>query len=157
MISNGPYLYMSRRRLASISVPLLILIVLGLGLGFHQQIKNQLNAWKLLPQPERLTELYFTNPNSLPSAYTPGQTQTVQFTTHNLEYQTETYQYKILEQNQDGTKSQQLAAGQFTLQQNQYKRMDFPIIPIDFGPKVQISVVLPTVNETISYWTGGTR
>lgn len=148
---------MSRRRLASIFVPLLIVVVLVLSIGYHQQIKNQLNAWKLLPQPERLTELYFTDPNNLPSTYVPGQTQTVKFTTHNLEYQTETYQYKILEQSQDGTKSQQLAAGQFTLQQNQYQHIAFPILPVDLGNRVQISVVLPTVNETISYWVGGSR
>jgi hypothetical protein len=143
---------MSRRRVASVFVPLLILVVLGLGLCFHQQIKNQLNAWKLLPQPERLTELYFTEPNSLPTTYAPGQPQTVRFTTHNIEYQTETYSYRIIEQSQNGSQTQLLSSGQFTLQQGQYQGQNVGITPADLGTRAEIIIELPTVNENISYW-----
>ena len=153
MTVNGLNLRLSRRsNLAPIFVPLVILVVVGLGIGFHQQIKNQLNAWKLLPEPERLTELYFTSPNNLPNAYVPGQAQNVRFTVHNIEYQTETYQYKIVEQNQDSSQSQQLSSGSFTLHQDQYEGLNVGITPIDLGARVKITVELPTVNENISYW-----
>lgn len=153
MTVNGPTLHLPKRQnLALIFMLFTIVVVLALSFTFHQQIKNQLNAWKLLPQPERLTELYFTSPNNLPSTYTPGQAQNVRFTVHNIEYQTETYQYKILEQSQDGSKTQQLAAGKFTLQQDQYQGQNVGVTPADMGQRVKIIVDLPTVNETISYW-----
>lgn len=153
MTVNGLNLRLSRRTsIAPIFVPLVILVVVGLGIGFHQQIKNQLNAWKLLPQPERLTELYFTQPNNLPSTYTPGQQQTVRFTTHNIEYQTETYQYKIVEQNQDGSQSQQLSSSSFTIKQGQYEGLNVGVTPVDLGTRVKIIIDLTTVNEQINYW-----
>lgn len=151
MTVNGLNLQLSRRGLALVLVPLAIVIVLSLGFGLHQQIKNQLNAWKLLPEPEKLTELYFTNPNNLPTAYAPGQQQTVRFTTHNIEYQTEIYSYKIIEQSQDGSQSQLLSSGEYTLQQNRYQVQNVGITPVDLGTKAEIIIELPTVNENISY------
>jgi uncharacterized membrane protein len=147
----GLNLRLSRRSLALILVPLAIVVVLSLGISFHQQIKNQLIAWKLLPEPEKLTELYFMNPNNLPTIYTPGQKQYVHFTVHNIEYQNETYSYKIVEQNQDGSQIQLLSSGQFTLQQNQYQGLNVGVSPADLGTRAEIIIELPTVNENISY------
>ena len=141
-----------RRNIASLFAAFGIVLVVGLSIGFHQQIKNQLNAWKLLPEPEKLTELYFTHPNNLPASYVIGQPQTVSFTAHNLEYQAETYRYKIVEENQAGSESKTLAAGSFTLQQNQYKDSNVTVMPANLGPRARITVELPTVNETIDYW-----
>jgi len=149
----GPNLHLSRRKYSALILTLLaIVVVVAAGIVYHQQIKNQLNAWKLLPQPERLTELYFTAPNNLPSAYTPGQKQNVRFTVHNIEYQTETYQYKIVETNQDGSQSQQLSSGQFTLQQDQYEGLNVGVTPVDMGKRAKIIIELPTISETIGYW-----
>lgn len=153
MTVNGLNLHLPQRQnLALLFVPLTIVVVLGLSIGFHQQIKNQLNAWKLLPEPERLTELYFTAPNNLPNSYVPGQVQNVRFTVHNIEYQTETYPYKIVEQSQDGSQTQELESGSFTLKQDQYQGQNVGVTPIDLGKRVEITIELPTVNETISYW-----
>ena len=152
--ANPSLLLPSRQKSALILTAVCIVVVVGLSIGFHNQIKHQLNAWKLLPEPEHLTELYFTNPNNLPSTYAPGASQTVRFTAHNIEYRTETYQYKILETNQAGNQSQQLASGQFTLGQNQRKSLTVSITPVNLGTKTQITVALSPVNETISYWTG---
>lgn len=141
-----------RRNQAYVLAALSIALVIGLSIGFHTQIKDQLNSWKLLPQPERLTELYFTSPNNLPSTYTPGQQQNVQFTAHNLEYRTTTYTYKIVEISQDGTQSQQLASGQFTLRQNQYEKPSVSITPANLGTQTKIVIDLQAVNESIDYW-----
>jgi uncharacterized membrane protein len=115
-------------------------------------IKRQLNAWKLLPQPERLTELYFTSPNQLPASYTPGQPQTVSFTAHNLEYRTTNYTYQISEQNQAGSATQPLAAGSFVLGQNQYHTQAVRIPLANLGSRVKVEVALTNVNESIDYW-----
>lgn len=117
----------------------------------HAPIDRQLRDWKLLPEPERLTELYFTHPNNLPSNYTPGQPQTVAFTVHNLEYRTTDYHYQIVEQSQAGNASQTLASGSFTLTQNQYSSPMLNITPTDLGQHVKVEVRLGDQNESIDY------
>jgi uncharacterized membrane protein len=140
-----------RRHAALVFVGLVVIVVILLSVGFYTQIKNQLNDWKLLPQPERLTELYFTTPNSLASTYVPGQVQKVNFTVHNLEYQTETYRYQIIEENQDGSKTQTLTSSTFTLSQNQYQSVSFTGPLVDMGANARIVINLPTVHESIDY------
>lgn len=110
-----------------------------------------MHSWKLLPEPERLTELYFTHPNSLPTSYVPGQTQTVSFTVHNLEYATTDYHYAVTETNQDGSQSQTLASGSFTVPQNGYKNAAVNISTADLGSHVKLEVDLKNVNESIDY------
>ena len=129
-----------------------VIIIVALGAVFHSAIDRQMHNWKLLPEPERLTELYFTHPNSLPSDYTPGQAQTVSFTVHNLEYQATDYHYVILETNQDGNQSQTLTSGSFTLPQNAYKKEAVSISTVDLGSRVKLEVDLKNVNESIDYW-----
>jgi uncharacterized membrane protein len=128
-----------------------IIVIIALGAIFHSAIDRQMRDWKLLPEPERLTELYFTHPNSLPTTYTPGQTQTVDFTVHNLEYRTTDYQYKIIEQSQDGSQSQTQAVGSFTLPQNAYKPEAVMIPTADIGQNAKVEVELVNVHESIDY------
>lgn len=118
---------------------------------FHTAIDRQLRSWKLLPEPERLTELYFTDPNNLPKSYTPGQPQAVKFTVHNLEYRTTHYRYKITETSQDGMQSQQLADGSFTMTQNSYHKTSVNISTADLGSSVKVEVELVNVKENIDY------
>jgi uncharacterized membrane protein len=66
-------------------------------------LASQLNSWKLLPQPERFTELYFTAP-SLPTHFKRGRSEVVAFTIHNLEHQTIQYHYLLTVQTEDGKK-----------------------------------------------------
>lgn len=128
------------------------LIVVVLAIFSAGTIKRQLNDWKLLPQSERLTELYFTHPNDLPNLYQPGHAQTVSFTTHNLEYKYVTYHYQILEQAENSSSSKLLKSGSFSLFQNQTTQPSVTITPINLGSRVQISVKLTNINESIDYW-----
>jgi uncharacterized membrane protein len=118
-----------------VGVVLIVLIVLA-----SPAIKRQLNDWKLLPEPERLTELYFTHPNSLPSSYMPGQTQTVSFTVHNLEYRTTTYKYTVVEAAQAGQAGTTLASGRFTLNQGSYKKVTDLVAIQPSGARVNVEV-----------------
>jgi uncharacterized membrane protein len=129
-----------------------VLVVVALAIGYHSAIDRQLRSWKLLPEPEKLTELYFTHPNSLPTKYVPGQPQTVSFTVHNLEYQTTDYTYKIIETNQNGNQSQTLATSSFVLPQNGYKKAAVNISTIDLGSRVKVEVDLENVHESVDYW-----
>lgn len=116
-------------------------------------INRQLHTWKLLPEPERLTELYFTDHAKLPTTYTPGETQTVSFSIHNLEYRTVQYNYRITQTDGDGNNGIELANGSVTLDQNQTTNESAAVILTDFGPKSRLNVVLETgtSRQTIFY------
>lgn len=128
-----------------------VIVIIALGAAFHSPIDRQMRRWKLLPEPERLTELYFTEPNNVPKSYTPGGMQTVKFTVHNLEYRNTTYTYQITEISQDGQKSSLLAMNSFTLEQNEYHKEAVNISTTDLGPSVKVEVKLMNVNESIDY------
>jgi hypothetical protein len=129
---------------------LAVAVVVSLALS-HVAIAHQMHAWKLLPEPERLTELYFTDHTKLPNLYYINATQTVSFTVHNLEYQNTAYTYKIVQQSEDGKTQQPLGSGGFTLPQNGYQKTVAVVAPIGLGSRSKISVLLST-NESISYW-----
>jgi hypothetical protein len=139
----------------SILYALLGVIIIGLisfGVTYAHGIKDQLNDWKLLPQPERLTELYFAKPNNLPSTYIPGVSQTFGFTVHNLEYRNTDYTYQVVEENQADTQTVTLQQGSFWLRQNHYKTVTENVALSDLGSRVKIVVNLSNVNESIDYW-----
>lgn len=139
------------RKVLWISTSFVVVCALAASLIFHTAIANQLNVWKLLPEPERLTELYFTQPNNLPAVYTPGMPQALSFTVHNLEYATTAYHYTVEEQDEAGISQQALTSGDFTLRQNEYKTVDLNIYLPDMGPKTQVIVTLTNTQESIRY------
>ena len=140
-----------RRPLAILVVTLLLLLSYACGPALSRDITDQLNAWKLLPQPERLTELYFTQQNNLPSTYVPGQQQDVSFTVHDLEYAAIPYSYTIVEQDAAGDKSQMLSSGQFVLHQDQYEQLHINVTLQDVGANAKVVVRLTNVPESIDY------
>lgn len=95
--------------------------LLGIGaIGFLNRtaLAKEAHNWHILPQPERLTELYFTEPNQLPNG--SSSEQMIAFTVRNLEYQTTTYTYTILAESEDEDEVEHvLGEGAFTLNQNQ--------------------------------------
>jgi len=114
-------------------------------------IKKQLNDWKLLPEPERLTELYFNNSSNLPMTYTPNQSQSFSFTVHNVEYRNMTYYYTISVGSSQSS-STPLQRGSFYLAQNQYKNIPVSLMVPDLGSRIQIIVTLTNPSESIDYW-----
>ena len=129
-----------------------IAVLLIVGVTQAQTIKNQLYSWKIFPKPEKITELYFTYPASLPQSYTPNQKQVIAFTIHNLEYQTMRYHYTISESNTSGSQNVNITSGNYTLRQNGYVGVSIGEPIEDLGSRVKVSVKLGPVNETVSYW-----
>lgn len=132
-------------------IGILVTILLIVLMFNASAIKQQLYIWKLLPEPEHVTELYFTHPNNLPISYVPGQSQVVNFTVHNLEYNTSTYTFKIYEVSSTSSQNKLLASGIFLLHQNQSKLSSINIVPVNLGSRVK-GVSLNNVNEAIDYW-----
>jgi hypothetical protein len=58
-------------------------------------VSNELNALKLIPQPERFTELYFDQYELLPTASGDDQPITFSFVIHNLEGEQAAYNYTV--------------------------------------------------------------
>jgi uncharacterized membrane protein len=134
---------LSRYRKFGIYFFIAIVLVLGVtSIWKHQAIYNQLNSWKLIPRPERLTELYFTDSTKIPSTYSAGQQQTVAFTVHNIEYRTTTYTYQVNQYSQDGKFITLLASSTFQLTQNQSKQLQVPVALVDTGSHSKLEVKL---------------
>jgi hypothetical protein len=121
-------------------------------------ITRQLNAWQLLPQPERLTELYYEKHTELPTTYAPDMQQSYSFTVHNLEYRTTAYKYEVMEQSEDSSQRRVLSSGSFALEHDRSRTTAITISPIDFGPRVKIVTTINKNvsdndgNESIHYW-----
>ena len=118
-------------------------IFLGLSvliLGGKDVVVGQLNSWQVLPRPERLTELYFTNYKDLPQNLKARTPQVVRFTVHNLEHQTTTYNYEIVATTDTTTASQKLATGSFTIENDKTKSTASTITIPPLGEHMAIRV-----------------
>jgi uncharacterized membrane protein len=127
-------------------------------------ISNQLHSWKVLPEPERLTELYFTNPTKLPTVYTAGVTQDVSFTVHNIEYAPVSYTYQVHEQPENTTNAITLTGGNFTIVQDQQITVPLHLTLTDVGARAKIVIYLSfrepgastNTMQQIDYWVSRT-
>lgn len=139
----GKIKHMGRLRKSGVYLfVMLALLTGGIGLWQRQAIYDQMYDWKLIPRPERLTELYFTDHRNLPATYAPGQQQTVKFTVHNLEHRRTTYKYAVVQQTQDSQTETQLAAGTFALSHDQTQAVTTAITPTNHGGRSRITVNL---------------
>ena len=129
-----------------------VVLIGGVAVVYHNPVRRQLAAWRLLPQSQRLTELYFTSPSTLPTHYAVGKTQLVAFTIHNLQFRTERYDYRIVETSQAGNVTRVLKSGAFVLSNNAYRRQLDSVSLIPLGYRVQVSVTLTNNNQSIYYW-----
>jgi hypothetical protein len=143
-----------------------LLIVFAIGtagviLANHTAIIRQLDAWMLLPRPERLTELYFTDIQQLPKKAQAGASQKVSFTLHNIEHEPTTYRYAIVANPSKGGDTQRLKEGTITLDHNQSKIISKTIKIPAMGSRMSIAVQLRykssaetsnTKKQSITYW-----
>jgi uncharacterized membrane protein len=143
-------LRVNRQLLLAVTVSLSLIFLLSI-IKLAPAIHRQLNAWKVLPQPERLTELYFTDHTKLPSTYAKGDSQTVAFTVHNLEYRETQYHYILSETDQTSNVSTDVTSGDFKLEQNKFQKITIPITLSELGPTAKVTVRLSGQDESIDY------
>jgi hypothetical protein len=103
-------------------------------------VANQLNSWKVLPRTERLTELSFSNYESLPSHFHEGDSQTFTFKVHNLEHRTTDYRYTVTAIAAE--KEQVLSGGALTLSHDSSQEVTQTIMIPALNRRVQIEVSL---------------
>ena len=139
-----------KKLVISLGSAVLLLLVL-LAFFSRTSISHQLHTWKLLPEPEHLTELYFTDHNQVPRKYTPGQPQTVAISIHNVEYRTMNYSYAVTQSSADGSQPLTMASGTVTLPQDRTQNLTLAITPADLGLRSKLTIQLRS-GESISYW-----
>ena len=142
-----------------------VVVTLG-GLFFIKQpaIADQLNAWQVLPRPERFSELYFTDYHQLPATLFAGSNQRIRFTVGNFEHQNTTYYYSVIAFAPDKLIEQPLAHGSFTLDQNQSRATTQAIVIPALSSRIMVQVSLqyrgivpgasqPSIEtQSIHYW-----
>lgn len=126
------------------------------------RLNTQLHAWNLLPNPERLTELYYSDHLNLPTTYRPGVTQTFAFTVHNLEYRPTDYHFAITAETDSD--AQPLGQGDITLNHDGSYQQSMTVTPPELGDRVKIVTTLTfegielgsrdlsDQTQTIHYW-----
>ena len=102
-------------------------------------------------QPERLTELYFTNPSNLPESYSAYGANQVLFTIHNNEDHPVTYRYRIY----NATAPNESIIQTVTLSERSYRSVVGSVdhLPaLDFGHQLEIIIELIDQKQTIDFW-----
>lgn len=141
------------KKIQIIKIVLLVTIIfLSIILIFMDKynIINQLKNWKLFPQPETYTELYFDNNSKLPFYVKHKQQIKFSFTVHNLEYKPYAYPYNVYLDNNN--KIYEINKGSFTLNQDQHKTISDSYTLTKSISRAQIVINLTKNNQDIFFW-----
>ncbi len=130
----------------AIFIVLAIFCVAGIIYLSRGIVYNALYSLKVIPVPERFTELYFTNPAAIPTSTISGKPVSFSFTVVNHEGVTTTYSYVSYFINPSAQKTI-LASGTVSLSEGAAA-----IIPVSYALTAapvtgEIVVVLPSLNN----------
>ncbi len=126
--------------------------LLGIGAWIRPHLGQTVYQWQLFQQPERLSELYFTDHTKLPTTYQPGTAYPLAFTVRNLENKTTTYTYEVLQQAENSPGTTLLKTDAFELASGDSHTETVAINYIDAGQRSRIIIHLTSQNQTIQYW-----
>jgi hypothetical protein len=127
-----------------------ILIFLSLNRVF---IYNDLVTLNLIPQPEKLTELYFDNNAHLPGSATSNQEIRFAFVIHNLEATDYQYAY-VVSVNTSGTRYI-VDRGTVLVKNNQYYVKNEKFHLMQSIGRQNVIVELTNKQQSIDFWIGG--
>jgi hypothetical protein len=137
--------------------PLLIgvAIVVGTLVFFNMNkalVYNELMALDLIPKPEKLTELYFTNGANLPTSPTNNQVISFTFVIHNLETTDYQYDYDVIVE-ANGKKST-IDRGQLFIKNNQYYARSEKFKFKKINGSQEVIVELTNKRQSVDFWLG---
>ncbi len=134
-----------------------ILLLLGGGIALcvllylaRVPLYNELNALKLIPEPEPFTELYFDTYPQDPSQVTNGTTISFSFTIHNVEGTTTTYPYLVYVMRSLGTTT--IDEGVITLADNASSTISEAAVLSYAWEPGEFIVLLPTLQQHIDFY-----
>jgi hypothetical protein len=128
-----------------------IIFIVSLSYFFFTNLHSKALTDALSHQPEKYTELFFTNANDLPTTISEGQILPIYFTIHNVESETTTYTYSIVFTSSTGGTTL-LTSGLLTLGSNGSSNLVRSISLPAFSGRGEVGVVLKNQPETIHFW-----
>ena len=138
-----------------------ILVVLGVALAVgvlifinvqRAVIRDTLTALYLIPQPERLTELYFENSANLSNIPTNNKQVSFSFVVHNLE--TSDYQYTYDVSVYANGAQHVVDSGKILVKDNQYYVKAEKLALTNVSGRQEIVVELTNKQQMIDFWVG---
>ena len=140
-------------KVASLLLGLILVVAMLISLNLNRAaIYNGLVTLDLIPQPEKLTELYFNNSANLPSSATGKQAISFTFVIHNLE--TTDYQYVYdISVNANGTRHI-VDSGNVLVKDNQYYVKNEKLKLMNSRGRQEVVVELINMHESIDFWIG---
>lgn len=113
-------------------------------------VATAMAEYKLLPQPEKFTELYLENHLQLPKTYQRGKSNAFAFTVHNLEHEPMKYEYVV---EAIATESSRLIdRGSFELKHDEYKTISERIASTEAQQRTKINISLENKDQSIHFW-----
>jgi len=116
----------------------LIMVVLA----NQNAIAKQLDDWQIIPKPQRVTELYFANEQTLPRTAKVGTAQKVEFVVRNLEHRATKYRYDVFAVSGDDGSARPLGGGVLSLDHNQTRTINEVVKMLSIGSREAIKVEL---------------
>ena len=139
-----------------IIVVLLLVTIGGFAYAGRNTLYNELNTLKLIPEPERFTELYFDDSASLPRNTVKGEPVSFSFTVHNVEGATTTYPYRVYFQDPSGDQ-QTLTTGTVSLADGASTAIPVSIIYPVSNARGMFVVDLTALNQSIDFLVPNTN
>ena len=149
-------MHMSSKQLFKLA-PLLVGVIFIAGMLFlfnanRSSVNNELAALDLIPKPEKLTELYFSNNTNLPDNATSNQAISFTFVIHNLETTDYQYSYDVAVI-ADGTRHV-VDSGDILVKNNQYYAKKEKFNLMNSQGRQNVVVELTSIRQSIDFWTG---
>jgi hypothetical protein len=138
-------------------VPLLVgvALVAGMLIFFNlnrASVYNELATLDLIPQPERLTELYFNNNVNLPDAVIGEQVVSFAFVIHNLEASDYRYVYTV-SVSANGVRHV-VDSGNVLVKNNQYYTKNEKFNLVNARGSQEVVIELVNKQQSIDFWAG---
>lgn len=132
-----------------------VTLVAGMIIFFNMNgtsIHNALVSLDLVPKPEKMTELYFSDPANLPGSATNNQAISFAFVIHNLETADYRYVYEV-SVNANGA-SHIVDSGQIWVKNNQYYVKNERFNLMNSPGSQEVAVELINLHQSIDFWIG---
>ena len=140
-------------KLASLLIGLALVVAMLLFYNLNSAtIYNELAALDLIPQPEKLTELYFNDHTNLPTSATSNQAIAFAFVIHNLEATDYQYTYAV-SVNANGIRHI-VDSGNVLVKDNQYYVKNERFTLLNSPGSQKIIVELTNKQQSIAFRTG---
>ena len=146
---------MPTRNLVQVTGGILAALIIFAVFAFdNNAVEAALRKHKLLPEPERFTELYLENHLQLPKSYVRGGNNSFTFTVHNVEHKPMKYEYVV---DAISTESARIITkGSFKLEHDAYKSVTTRIASPEAATRTKININLENKDQSIHFWVDKT-